>query len=75
MAEGKEMNINWFIKVKNLAQHWIHWLWEIYSGMKLLFIESHQNHRYKEVEHYECHKDNAGSDEESTQNWIVIQNL
>lgn len=43
--------------------------------MKLLFIESHQYRGYKEVEHYERHKDNTGSDEESTQNWIVIQNL
>ncbi len=43
--------------------------------MKLLFIESHQDRRYKEVENYECHEDNAGSNQESSQNWIVIQNL
>jgi len=43
--------------------------------MKLLFIESHQYRGYKEVEHYKRHEYDTGSDQESTQNWIVIQNL
>lgn len=43
--------------------------------MYLLLTECHQDNRNEEVQHHKGHEHNAGADEESTQHWIVIQNL
>ena len=43
--------------------------------MDLLLTERHQNDRDEEVQHHKGHEHNAGADEESSEDWIVIQNL
>lgn len=43
--------------------------------MDLLLTECHQNDRDEEVQHHKGHEHNAGADEESSKQWIVIQNL
>lgn len=43
--------------------------------MDLLLTECHQNDRDEEVQHHKGHEHNTGADEESTEHWIIIQNL
>lgn len=46
-----------------------------YLVMDLLLTECHQNDRDEEVQHHKGHEHNTGADEESTEHWIIIQNL
>lgn len=43
--------------------------------MYLLLTKCHQDDRDKEVQDDKGHKHNAGTNEESTKHWIIIQNL
>lgn len=43
--------------------------------MYLLLTECHEDDRDEEVQHHKGHEHNTGADEESTEHWVIIQNL
>ena len=43
--------------------------------MDLLLSECHQDDGYEEVQNHESHEDNAGANQESTKQRVIIQNL
>lgn len=43
--------------------------------MYLFLTECHKNNRDEEVQHHKGHEHNAGTNKESPEHWIVVQNL